>query len=399
MAREPDDRPVAVHFVPTYYELTENWIQTQLQNLRRYRPLVLTMQTDNLNGDFISDHYALRERSWWEYTANRLWYWAAGYHFSFARLLRRQHAQLLHVHFGHHSWQIGLPLARISGLPLVTTFYGYDLSRLPQSDVAWRQRYQDLFRLGACFLVEGPYMAEQLHELGCSTKKTVVQHLGVDLTRFTYRPRELHPGEPLRLLAAGRFTEKKGLVYAVEAIARLAKQGYAVNLTLIGDAGASAENQAAKRCILQAIHANHLQDQVILRGMQPYSELRQAYYEHHVFLAPSVQAADGDNEGGAPVTVIEAAATGMPVVGTNHCDIPEVVQHGVTGLLAPERDSTALADHLAWFYHNSNQLRQMGVMARQHIETEYNAARQGERLAEIYDKVLYSHGSGSKNIG
>lgn len=394
MARECNDRPVAAHFTPKYYALTENWIQTQLWNLRRYRPLVLTMQTENLHDvDFVADHYALRERSYWQYTANRLWYWATGYHFSFAQVLRQQHAQLLHVHFGHHSWQIGLPLARTAGLPLVTTFYGYDLSRLPQSDVTWRRRYQKLFKLGVCFLVEGPHMAKQLRELGCPAKKTVVQHLGIDLAQFVYRPRKLQPGEPLRMLAAGRFTEKKGLVYAIEAVARLATQGYAVALTIIGDAGASEENQATKHRILQAISDHRLGDQVILRGMQPYSELKRAYYDHHLFLAPSVHAADGDNEGGAPVTIIEAAATGMPAVATTHCDIPEVVQDEVTGLLAPERDSTALADRLAWFYNNPDQIRNMGVMSRRHIESEYDAARQGERLADIYDQTLSRYGS------
>ncbi len=70
-------------------------------------------------------------------------------------------------------------------------------------------------------------------------------------------------------------------------------------------------------------------------GYQPHSTLFAEAYRHHIFLSPSVTASTGDTEGGAPVSLIEMAATGMLIVSTTHCDIPEVIKHGVTGLLAP----------------------------------------------------------------
>ena len=77
----------------------------------------------------------------------------------------------------------------------------------------------------------------------------------------------------------------------------------------------------------------------------------------------------------------------MPIVSTHHCDIPEVVVDGVTGLLAKERDSKALADHLQTFAEEPERMRRMGEEARRHIELEYNASVQGRRLADLYDRV------------
>src|SRR5690606_39794503 len=66
-------------------------------------------------------------------------------------------------------------------------------------------------------------------------------------------------------------------------------------------------------------------------GYQPWRALMDAAYRHHVFLSPSITASDGDTEGGAPVGLIEMAATGMPVISSRHADIPEVIEHGVGG--------------------------------------------------------------------
>ncbi|MCS4101407.1 glycosyltransferase involved in cell wall biosynthesis [Salinibacter ruber] len=79
--------------------------------------------------------------------------------------------------------------------------------------------------------------------------------------------------------------------------------------------------------------------------------MKQAYLEHHVLLTPSVEASDGNNEGGAPVTLIEAAATGMPIVSSWHCDIPDVLHHKKTGLLA-EEDTEQIAGHLERLWEN-----------------------------------------------
>lgn len=387
MESRTTNRLVVAHFVSHYYRSTENWLHTQVKYLTRYRPLILTWRTENLGDDWVPKYYALLERPRWESLANRIVRHGLGYYPSFYRAIRRTDSRAIHAHFGLRGYH-AIPLARAARLPLVTTFYGYDLSRLPEQKPVWRQRYADLFDQGARFLVEGHHMALQLQNLGCSANKITVHHLGIELEEFPFRPRRLQEGELLRILLAARFTEKKGIVYAVEAFARLIEMGVDAQLTIIGEASEKDASQAIKQQVLETIRNASLADRVDLRGMQSRNELSKSYYEHHVLLQPSVQANTGDNEGGAPVTLIEASATGMPIVATYHCDIPEVVQDRVTGLLAPERDSDRLASHLLSLATNPGQIEEMGRAGRHHVEAEYDARKQGEHLDTIYDDVI-----------
>lgn len=381
------------HRVHEYYELTSNWIHTQVQHLTRYNPIVLTEKTANLEGHSAPEYCALEERPRVEGWVNWISCRIVGYPASFSKMIRQNNAQLLHAHFGFTGYG-ALPLAKRTRLPLITTFYGVDASKLPKIHPIWRKYYSKLFQYGSRFLVEGHHMGKQLVSLGCPENKITVQHLGIDLDRFPFEPRQLREGQTLKILAAGRFTEKKGLLYAVEAFAKLVGKNVNSQLTVIGDAASSGdsgyvqESQSTKQLILNAIKQNGVADKITLLGLQPYDALVKEYYAHHVFLSPSVQAESGDNEGGAPVTLIEAGASGMPVVATHHCDIPEVVQDGVTGMLAPERNSDALAEYLLTFVNNPQRLLDMGVAGHKHITKEYDAITQGARLEAIYDEVV-----------
>lgn len=380
--------PVVAHTVSVYYSLTENWLQTQITHLSRYKPVVITQTTENLPDTNGVECYALRERPSLERFANRMFHRGFGYNPSFYRFIRRKRARLIHAHFGNMGYQV-LPLAKAAGLPLITMFYGYDASLLPKREPIWRTRYKKLFQFGKKFLAEGNHMGKQLIGLGCPEEKVAVHHLGVRLDEYEFKPRTRAVDEPLRILVAGRFTEKKGIVFALEAFFRIVKNGVNARLTIIGDSGNKPKNLETKKQIVDVVARNGaLSNFVEFRGLRPLAELRAAYHEHHIFLSPSVEAESGDNEGGAPVSLIEAAATGMPIVATYHCDIPEVVKHGITGLLAPERDSETLANHLMAFVSGESKLAEMGAAARKHIENEYDALRQGERLEALYDEVL-----------
>jgi colanic acid/amylovoran biosynthesis glycosyltransferase len=146
-----------------------------------------------------------------------------------------------------------------------------------------------------------------------------------------------------------------------------------------------------KRRILETIEKGKLGSKVSLPGYQPYDVMLNEARTHHVFLSPSVTAADGDTEGGAPVTIIEMAASGMMVVSTTHCDIPGVIRNGETGLLAAERDVDGLVERLEWLVANPDAWRAMQDAGREHIEAEFDARRQGERLGEVYAELV-GHG-------
>ena len=231
-------------------------------------------------------------------------------------------------------------------------------------------------------------MAQSLVKLGCPEEKVRVQRLGVDVDDIAYIPRKLLPGEPLKILIAGTFREKKGMPYALEAVGQLYRGGLDVQVTIIGDSGGHEREEIEKQKILDVIARYDMQSVVRMLGYQPYARLLAEAYNHHIFMAPSVKASDGDTEGGAPVTLIDLMASGMPIISTTHCDIPQIVQHGRTGLLASERNVDELVAHLQWLIDHPHKWEELTAQGRQHVETNFNARLQAQIQENIYQEIL-----------
>jgi colanic acid/amylovoran biosynthesis glycosyltransferase len=380
----------AVHFkLGAFLSLTENWIHGQIRHLKRWEPIVYASSRENA-AQFPVGRVRTFDRDGWgpwslfNRASNRL----AGLSPAMAAAIILDRPRVIHAHFGPSGYA-ALGLSKRFAVPLVTTFYGYDLTQLPEREPVWRERYRSLFNAGDLFLVEGGHMRGRLVALGCPAEKAVVHHIGVDVAAIPFQAREPDASGEVRILCAATFTEKKGLPYAVEAvgIVQSAHPDWKLRLTIVGDARGTEADAEEKRRILRAIDEHGLGGQVSLLGFRPQAELHDQFYKHHIFLSPSVTARDGNTEGGAPVSIIEASASGMPIVATTHCDIPEVVVDGVTGFLAPERDPQALAAKLELLCGSPSLWAELGLAGRRHIEKEYDSATLGPRLEEAYDEV------------
>jgi colanic acid/amylovoran biosynthesis glycosyltransferase len=354
------------------------WVHRQIVNHRRYRPVVLTQEARNAS-HFPVD--TLHDAARWP-VAKRLLHRAlrrlTGHYAFYASILRRERAALIHAHFGQEGYRC-LAARRKAGIPLVTTFYGLDVSALPRIP-AWRRRFRRLFEEGALFLAEGPHLGERLVDLGCPPEKVRVQRLGVDLAAIPCRPvREPVEGGQV-VLMCGYFNEKKGFPYGVRAFGRVADRHPDARLRIIGDGPRRGEIEAA-------VHELNLADRVTFLGMLAAPDYLQHLLKAHVLLHPSITASDGDTEGGAPVTLLEALASGLPVVSSRHADIPAVAPDGQCALLAPERDVEGLAERLDALLSDPDLRGRMGEAGRRHIEAHHDAVRQGERLEEMYDEA------------
>lgn len=289
------------------------------------------------------------------------------------------HADVLHSHFGYIGWA-NMQVARQTGMRHFVTFYGLDVTFLPKAFFLWYSRYRKMFSQVDGVLCEGPFMARTIVEkLGCPPEKVRVHHLGVTLDHLPYQPRPWLGNGPLKVLIAASFREKKGIPYAIEALGRISTK-VDLAITIIGDAGQKSE----KKKIIDTLNKYQLMPRTRMLGYQSFQVMFEQAYQHHLFLSPSVTARDGDTEGGAPVSIIEMAATGMPVVSSRHCDIPEILEHQKTGLLSAERDIDGITDNLLWLIDNPEKWGPLTTQARAHIEAEFNADIQGHRLAEIY---------------
>lgn len=385
------DRKITVlHSFPVWLPQTQTWMYNQVHQMQNMGldAHVVCERTLNLDQFRVANIHSLADEP-----LGRV-LWDKG-----VRLVRvRRHlnyltetgckigAQIVHSHFGHYGWR-NLAAVRELGVRHVVTFYGLDVNMLPTKFPKWRRRYHRLFAEADLILCEGSHMAQCIVALGCPAEKVKVQHLGVDIERIQFRPRQYHVGDPIRVLIAASFREKKGIPDAIEALGAL-RNDVAVELTIIGDAGREMASKREKQRILEALERNGFSGSVRLLGYQPHETLLEEAYRHHIFLSPSVTAADGDTEGGAPVSLIEMAASGMPIVSTTHCDVPEIIQHEVTGLLAGEHDIQALVRHLRWFVENPAEWGGMLAAGRRHVEQEYGLQAQGEKLAGHYVGLL-----------
>jgi colanic acid/amylovoran biosynthesis glycosyltransferase len=354
--------------------------------MRRFRPVVLTDAVINervfpLSSVFVYERVGVLRRALLGLRYRRLREIRSAY---FARTLRQTHARLIHCHFGPTGVEM-LGLRQRTHLPMVTTFYGADVSQVAR-DPLWRSRYKTLFVEGDMFLAEGPAMVESLVELGCPGTKVRLQRIGVDLRALPFRERGGANGRDVRVLVAATFREKKGIPDALAAVAEVLRTGIAVTVTLMGDSGGKAGDEGEKERILRLVA--QLGPAVSWRGFVSPREFRAALYGHDIFLSPSRTALDGDTEGGAPVSLIEAQASGLPILSTTHADIPDIVLHRRTGLLSPEGDVPTLARNLRVLASQPELWPTMGRAGRQHVELNHDVRRQTQRIEEHYDSLI-----------
>jgi colanic acid/amylovoran biosynthesis glycosyltransferase len=390
-----NERTTVIHSFPTWLPQTQTWMYNQIY----YLPLeienhIVCDRTQNLEQFNLPNIHSLEDISkiqlYWEKGLRKLN--LQPYAPLLIDIAQKYHAEIVHSHFGHIAYA-DIKTTKKANLKQVVTFYGYDVNCLPQSHPVWIKKYQKLFANVVQVLCEGPHMKQCIVDLGCPAEKVIVHHLGVNVEKIHYQPRVWDQEEPLRILMAASFIEKKGFPYGLEALGILQHE-IPLEITIIGDVSHSPpkkrkiQSQIEKEKILAIIDKHQLKEKVRLLGYQPYSVFFEEAYKHHIFLSPSITASDSDTEGGAPVSIIEMAATGIPIVSTTHCDIPEVVKHRITGLLAPERDVAGLVDCLRWLINHPTKWEEMLHAARQRMELEYSARVQGQKLSAIYRNVL-----------
>jgi colanic acid/amylovoran biosynthesis glycosyltransferase len=380
-----------VHSSPVWLAQTQTWVDTQVRFVPagRVENHVVCERTENLDQFPVAHLHAFTAAG----SLERLWDRAlrrAGFrrHLGYlVRVAQRVNAAILHSHFGDVGWR-DRGAARAAGCRHVVTFYGYDMSRLAGRP-PWRERYRACLPEIDLVLCEGPFMAQRVQELGCPKERMRVHHLGIALEKFPYRPRAWRPGEPLKVLIAASFTEKKGIPDGLRALGALRRE-VPLEVTIIGDAHpGGAEHAREKERIIAEISRQGLGNCVRLTGGLPHAAMIEEAYRHHLFLSPSLTAADGDTEGGAPVSLLEMAASGMLIVSTRHCDIPEVVLDGVTGLLAEERDVAGLRDAMSRAIAEPQRWPEMLERGRRRVEAEFDARVQGERLAALYEGLVH----------
>jgi colanic acid/amylovoran biosynthesis glycosyltransferase len=260
---------------------------------------------------------------------------------------------------------------------IITTFRGIDISRYVQEQGI--HVYDRLFAEGNFFLANCEFFQNKAINLGCNPQKILVHGSGIDCQKFIYKPRFFPENGQIKIATIGRLVEKKGIEYAIRAVAQVAKSYPHIEFNIMGDG-------PLKQHFQQLITELKLDNIVKLLGWKPQPEIIDILNTSHIFVAPSVTANDGNQD--APVnTLKEAMAMGLPVISTFHGGIPELVADGVSGFLVPERDSDAIADKLNYLISHPQVWQSMGTAGRIRVEEKYDMNKLNDELVNIYEQV------------
>lgn len=298
-----------------------------------------------------------------------------------AKLFKARRIDHIHAHFATHPAAAAFIIHRLADIPFSFTAHGSDLHRHQEmlcakveeaAFVTTISEYNRRFILDHC----GEAVAPRLH----------VIHCGVDVDRFQAKsPLEtLHVAQAnghgtFQILAIGTLHEVKGQRYLIDAIAVLRDQGIYVACELVGD---GPDRDALERQVRQ----RGVADRVTFFGHRSRDQVIEHLKHADLLVAPSVPSSDGRREG-IPVVLIEAMASGVPVVASRLSGIPELVQHEKTGLLAEPADVDGLAAAIRRLFTDRSLAQHLSCEARRYIEVEFNLHKNTNALAQLFTEV------------
>lgn len=301
--------------------------------------------------------------------------------FSSARRRPHGHFDAIYVHFGNVAEEFRL--LRQSGVfsgPLYPVFHGYDISSRVRED---RFAYASLLQECELALPISELWQERLVELGAPREKIEVHRMGIDLTHFDFSPLPHPVSDPqssspsLQLLSVARLVEKKGLDFALLALARFFERhpNLSWRYRIVGDGPLRAHLEKRASDL-------GLSSRVEFLGSQASDVVTELYRESHVFLLPSVTSENGDMEG-LPVVLMEAMARGVAVIATRHSGIPELLSPEA-GWLVSERDAEALAQALEDYLDTGSDLALRLNRARKAVETSHDVVENTNALLRCF---------------
>ena len=280
----------------------------------------------------------------------------------------------LHAHFAHSPAAIAFIVNKISGRRYSVTGHAKDIYTTLAENLAMRC-HKAAF-VTTCTAANQRYLID---DIALDPERVLLCRHGVHLERFTRLERSPQPG---RILSIGRLVPKKGYEVLLRACALLAQRGRQFELVIIG--GGDLRPQ------LEALAGElGIADRVRMTGARPQADLLHELSNAEIFALAPLVLPDGDRDG-VPNVILEAMAAGVPVVSTAVSGVPEVIHHGVTGLLAPAGDPQALADALEEMLADSELRRRLSGSAQAFAKENFSLDTSVDLLLDRFREMAAS---------
>lgn len=284
--------------------------------------------------------------------------------------------QAVLVEFGDVAPYI-LPICKALKLPMIVHFHGYD-AYMYEVLAQNKKHYLDVFEYANDIVVVSQAMKKQVMELGCPESKITVNPCGAQAYFTTLTPNF----SQRNFMAVGRLVPKKAPHFTIQAFTKVAEMYPDAKLWIGGKGSLEADCKA----LIQELG---LEKRVTLAGYVTHEQICEQINKSFCFVQHSIRSEDGDSEG-MPVVILEAGVAALPVIATQHAGIPDIVIHGETGFLFPEKDIEAMTAYMLQMAENMDLAQNMGKKAQKYILENFSIEKHINNLDNIIKKNIHN---------
>ena len=293
----------------------------------------------------------------------------------FARLIIRGDYGLIHAHYADTSTSFAMLLSRLCHLPYSFTTHATDLFVNPY---LLPLKIKNANFVVTCTEYNRNYIVENIKDSG--NTQVFLNYHGVD-TRYFKPQKAVRPErDGIVILAVGRLVSKKGYDILLKACSQLRKAGIAFECRIVGNGPLDEE-------LKQLRDRLKLTDLVDFYGAQSPERVRHLFEQADLFVLPCRITPDGDRDG-IPNVVAEAMSMQVPVISTTISGIPEIVEHGVSGLLVKPENPKELARAIMELAEDPDRRCAMGLEARKHISAIFDKQEKIGELVDLFQRQL-----------
>ncbi len=383
-------RRVVASYCSSFLKSEMLHIYRQVKALRGVDTFVVTKEVQNAERFPFADVEVIPKRrtnllvhGWLKFVQRRPPIVYRGEYQTLDSLLERHGADLMHIYFGHTGVHL-LPFIEQWDKPCVVSFHGADVAH--KEDIKdYPAKLRRLFKAVPLVFARSQSLVDRLIHLGCPPEKLRINRTGIPLNEFPFVDRQPPDDGKWRVVQACRLIPKKGVATSLRAFAVFKKDNPKAEFYIAGKGPLQPELEmlADGLGILRDVH---------FVGFLSQRKLLELYASSHLFLHPSEISANQDQEG-VPNSVLEAMATGLPVVATRHGGIPEAVEHERTGFLVAEEDHVGLANAMQLITRSPGLLTQMGARAHATVVERFGQDAQIDQLESFYEEAISLNGA------
>jgi len=301
-----------------------------------------------------------------------------------SKFIEKLNPDHIHTHFLTWTSSFVMGIGTMLNIPYSLTTHAFDLYVKTNNDITAFATMKKRKMKQAKFVVTVTDYNKQyiLRKFDIDENKIKVIRIGVDEHTFDGFNLDYPTDSKLKILQVGRFTQKKGHEYTIEACHKLQEKNIDFECNLIGVIGRDSD-QKYFEMLERRINKYGLRDKVFLRVSLPFSKTKKYYEQSHVLVVPSVTAKDGDIEG-LPTVIIEAYLAKRPVIATNHSGIPEIVIDRVNGFLVQEKDVSAITKALIEINNNRELAYKLALKGRETVLSKFNIEKNVNTLTKLF---------------